>query len=148
MVQKVCELIAEGKNPAEIERIDGMPSARTIANWTWQHPEFYVEFDKAREFGTHAMAYKCAQDIEACGRDPNELSKLKIKMDFYKWFIGKLNQKKYGERTTVMGDKDNPLTIGLAQTLDERIAARTAKKAIEQSVIMPIIDAESVEIES
>ncbi len=148
MVKTVCELIAEGKNPAEIEKIEGMPTARTLANWTWQHPEFYEAFDKAREFGTHAMAYKCAQDIETVGKDPNDINKLKIKLDFYKWFIGKLNQKKYGDKTTIAGDKDNPLTLSLANTLDERIAARTAKKAIEQSIAMPIIDAESIEIES
>ncbi len=150
MVKKVCDLIAEGKNTNEIGRMEGMPSASTIASWTWTYPEFYELFDKAREFGTHAMAYKCAEDIESCPKDAGALAKLKIKMDFYKWFIGKLNQRKYGDRTTIAGDKENPLMLTLAATLDDRIAARQARHTIEHEsnrLALPVVDGESVESE-
>ena len=145
MVKTVCLLMAEGKTPADIEKMEGMPTARTLANWTWEHPEFYELFDKAREFGTHAMAYNCAEAIEKCPANTDSLAKLKIKMDFFKWFIGKLNQRKYGDRTVIAGDKDNPLTISLASALDHAIAARQARITIDhepnESVLaLPVVE--------
>lgn len=140
LAEKVCLLLVEGNTVAEIERMEGMPSARSIWRWAWKHPDFYEALDKAREFGAHAMNYKLLQRIEDSELTPGALIKLKILTDQYRWFIGKLNQRKYGERTTIAGDKDNPLTLNIASALDARIAAARAAPVIEHTKALPIID--------
>lgn len=142
MSEKICLLLAEGYSVNEIERMEKMPCAQTIFRWAWQHPEFYEVFDKAREFGTHAMNYKLLQQIEDSEPvTPGEIAKLKILVDQYRWFIGKINQRKYGERTTIAGDKDSPIQLNLASALDNRIAAARAAPVIEhESVALPVID--------
>ena len=154
MAKKVCNLLAEGKTVSDIEKMDGLPCSATIFNWTWQHPEFYEMFDKAREFGTHALAYRLGKDIEECANNPMALTKLKLHIEHWRWFIGKCNQRKYGDKTIISGDKDNPLTLNLANMMDGKLAERAARRSATPVLehmpnipILPIIDQvpESVE---
>ncbi len=141
LAEKVCLLLVEGHTVAEIERMEGMPSARSIWRWAWKNPDFYEALDKAREFGTHAMNYKLLQLITETDTTPGELMKLKILTDQYRWFIGKINQRKYGDRTTIAGDKDNPLALNIASALDLRIAAARAAPTVEhEAKALPMID--------
>lgn len=141
MAEKVCLLLIEGKTVSEIERMEGMPSSASIFRWAWKNPEFYEAFDKAREFGTHAMNYKLLQRLEDSDTTPGELMKLKLITDQYRWFIGKINQRKYGDRTTIAGDKDNPIALNIASALDNRIAAARSAPAIEhESRVLPVIE--------
>jgi hypothetical protein len=140
IVNKILDLLSCGKSIVDIEKIDGMPTRQCIFTWCCKYPDFYDAFDKAREFGAHAMAEQAADRIETCPSDPMELTKLRLYLEHMRWYIGKLNQRKYGEKTIISGDKDNPLTLNLAHTLDERIAARAARHTIEHTAKTLVID--------
>lgn len=141
MAEKICERLACGASVADIEKTEGFPSSTTIFHWTHKYPEFYDMFDKAREFGSHAVAYRVIEDIKSTANNKEAISKLKIWVDYWKWYLGKINQRKYGDSTTIKGDKDNPLTINIAAALDHAIAQRDAGLTIEHqpSQIMPIV---------
>ncbi len=141
---KICELLAQGEFVQDVAKLDGMPTVQAIWSWSWKHPEFYEALDKAREFGAHAMNYKLMEKIQDVKMDKDEIARLKILVDQWRWFIGKINQRKYGDNMTIKGDADNPIQLTLATALDARIAAARAAPVIEHessSAALPVIDA-------
>lgn len=133
----------------EIERMDGMPDRDTIFKWGWKDESFWQAVEKAREYGMHALAEKLNQQIDDTEVGPGELAKLKIKADHMRWFIGKINQRKYGDRTTIAGDKDNPIALNIASALDLRIAAARAMPVIEHDArALPVIELQPEDVAS
>lgn len=136
MREKICEMLAKGYSMTDIARLPDMPTRESIWHWCYKDDSFFQAVEKAREFGMHAFTEKLNQAIEDAELGPGELAKLKIKADHMRWFIGKINQRKYGERTTIAGDKDNPLTLNIASALDARIAAARAAPVIEHAPVV------------
>lgn len=148
IVDKLCELVSCGSNLHKIEKMEGMPTRAAVYLWMAKYPDFRDRYETARIARLETREDEFREAIENTALTVPALKKLELWLKMEMWVMEKINPRKYGQRTVLAGDKDNPLTLNLANTLDERIAARTAKKTIEQSIGMPVIDAESVEIES
>ena len=129
--RKVCELIATGMTPSKISELDGMPSADSVYKWCIRHPDFLKIYDEAREKQMEVYSNQIIDLSDNVRADADCVAKAKLQLHARQWLMGKLKPKKYGDSTTIKGDKDNPLTIGLAAALDTAIAQRAAGKTIE-----------------
>lgn len=131
--EEIADLIANGATLKEIEDKTSV-SRVTIFTWMWKHPEFYQMWDKAKEFGTHAMNEIDAEMIKTCPNDANSIAKLRLYLEHRRWQIGKYNQRKYGDKITA----EVNVTNNLASALDQAIAARAASKTIDHVPSNPV----------
>lgn len=150
ITKRICDEIAGGKSLARLcKEADWMPEEKTVYRWMWDHPEFLKAYDIAKEKQMEVYANQIIDLTDDCPRDADAVAKAKLQVYARQWVMGKLKPKKYGERTTIAGDKDNPLTINLAAVLDERIAAAAAHKTIDhepaEALILPVIDIDMAE---
>lgn len=60
--------------------------------------------------------------------DQENINRSRLRVDTRKWLMSKLAPKKYGDRTVLAGDPENPINVSLADAIS---AAR--KRASERS---------------
>lgn len=132
---RVCSQIAGGKSIRQIcNGVEDMPSATTIYNWLYKQKEFIEQYANAREAQSEFYAQDIIDLADSCGLSQEEVAKCKLQIDSRKWIASKLKPKKYGDSTTIKGDKENPLDIGLAALLDVAAVRRTAIAQAPESV--------------
>jgi hypothetical protein len=130
----ICALLAEGKSLRAICAQEGMPAMSSVLLWVVKgarNHEIYKAFSEqyrdAREaqaelFGDElidisdeeSLTSRRAEDGETVCFDNVQRSKLRV--DTRKWVMSKLLPKKYGEKVTLAGDKDNPIEISDAKS--------------------------------
>ena len=150
LAKDICKRIAEGFSVAVICQAPDMPHETTIYGWLIDRPDFLAMYDIAKEKQMEIYANQLIDLADNCRADADAVAKAKLQIFARQWVMGRLKPKKYGDKTTIAGDRDNPLIMTLAATLDSRIASRQAQKAIEHApppLSLPVLDAESVEIE-
>jgi hypothetical protein len=120
LIDEICDRIASGEPLVRICREDGMPRIVTVYRWLNKYPEFSNLYAKAKDAAADTLAEEI-QDIsdsmpmettdkEGNTRfDPAYIQWMRLRVDARKWVAAKLKPKKYGERTTITGDADNPL---------------------------------------
>ena len=106
LADKVCELLMDGYSLRKIEAIAGMPKRLTILKWLRENESFQTQYAHAREEQADCLADEML-DIADSSDLPSDDRRVKI--DTRKWYAGKLRPKKYGDSTTLKGDKENPL---------------------------------------
>lgn len=117
--------------PSKISEMPDMPTANTIYTWLIRYPDFLAIYDIAREKQMEVYSNEIIDLSTNVKPDLDHVAKAKLQIYARQWLMGKLKPKKYGDRTIIAGDKDNPLTISLAAALDTAIAHRAAGKVIE-----------------
>ena len=125
IADKICARISEGEGLKTMCREDGMPGWRTVYDWIQKYPEFAAAMERARELGADAIAAECLEiaDTPLEGEERIEkddgrieikrgdmLGHRKLQIDTRLKLLAKWHPKKYGERTTLAGDPDAPLT--------------------------------------
>lgn len=126
---KICERITGGESLLDICRDDDMPSRSTVLRWQYEFPAFEAAYARAREGRGDWRTEKMRQVIEDMRNGDIDPHMAKVELDMQKWLAGKDNPRKYGDSTTIKGDKDNPLTIqALATALDDRMRTRIEHK--------------------
>ena len=120
----ICEHLADGTSLRAICRLDGMPSTSTVCKWLSLRSTFAEQYTRAREAQADALfdeildiadthergekrTTKADGAVETVEADMIEHRKLRI--DARKWMAGKLRPKKYGDKTLIGNDPDNPL---------------------------------------
>ncbi len=142
----ICRQIAAGKSLRAICEAEGMPDESTVRAWAIEDVGgFYPHYARAREI----QAEKWADEIieisdDSSGdigtdEDGNEIvnhdvvQRSRLRVDTRKWVLSKVLPKKYGESTTIKGDKDNPLTVqALATALDASMQRRLTHKPSDE----------------
>ncbi len=143
----ICARLADGESLRSICRDDSMPHVSTVLRWV-AHPdrkEFRDQYAHAREVGLEQMADEILEIADETAFDTiatkdgfkadNEwIQRSKLRVDARKWILSKQLPKKYGDRTTLAGDPDNPLMEPLDDTqraakLKAILAAAEARKA-------------------
>lgn len=126
LAAEICRRIGEGETLQSICLLDGMPAVRTVNDWTVQFPAFGADFAQARARGFDAIAAQTLEiaddarndfmkqvrggaEVEVLDTEHIQRSKLRIETRLK--LLAKWDPKRYGERTTLAGDPDNPLTV-------------------------------------
>lgn len=143
MGMNICMQLASGKSLREICRSEGMPDESTVRGWAMDNVGgFHPHYARAREIQAERWAEEIitiSDDMhgDIKGEDENGdpianhefIARAKLRVDTRKWVLSKILPKKYGESTTIKGDKDNPLTVqALSSALDDRVKHRIEHK--------------------
>lgn len=116
---RVCELIAEGNTLVDTAEQVGFRTI-TINEWLMRDKDFASAYHEAREKQADVRADQIVSIADDESLSPESR---KVRIDARKWVASKLQPKRYGDRTILAGDKDNPLVmVGLR--LDQAIARR------------------------
>ena len=115
-VDEVLKHLADGVPLTYLARMDGMPDADTILLWQKAGDERSERIARARELGED---YRAARAVERAmaAEDP---AKGRLAFDAERWWLSKVSPKRYGDKTTIAGDKDNPLALAV-QMIERRI---------------------------
>ena len=142
----ICARLADGESLRSICRDDSMPHVSTVLRWvaSKDHQEFREQYAHAREVGLEQMADEILEIADETAFDTiatkdgfkadNEwIQRSKLRVDARKWILSKQLPKKYGDRTTLAGDPDNPLMEPMDDTqraakLQAILAAAKARK--------------------
>lgn len=131
LAKKICALVSQGFTIAKACESPGMPSSVSVYGWLGLHSEFSEWYTEAKIKQMEVWGEQIIDLTDNCPRDADAVAKAKLQVYARQWVMAKLKPKKYGERTTIAGDKDNPLTVNLSHALDTAILARARGKTIE-----------------
>lgn len=110
IADNICELLAQGKSLVKICQ-DLDIGYTTVRQWLKAHEEFARNYTLAREDQGDYIADE-TMDI---ADDPTiPADEKRIRIDTRKWYAGKLKPKKYGDKTLLGSDPDNPLPASSA----------------------------------
>lgn len=135
LAAEVCERLSNGEPLRQICRDEHMPAWTAIYNWAAQDTVLSERIAQARDVGYDAIAEDCLNiaDTALMGEEETSsangltitrkdmLGHRKLQIETRLKLLAKWNPKKYGERTTITGDKENPLHI--ENNVDEKFAA-------------------------
>lgn len=125
IAERICDLIAtsdKGLDRICTENPD-LPHRDTIRLWCWKHPDFYVQYKRAREMQQLWMGEKALQVaadgtndifIDDDGKvrvDTDVIQRSRLIVDTIKWQASKLAPKVFGDKIDVNHDvpADSPL---------------------------------------
>ncbi len=109
------------------------PDPATFYRWMLSHAELREIYTRAKDEQLQILADEIQQiadepqpgEIVTLKGDEREvkiadmLEHRKLRIESRKWLLAKLAPKKYGDRTVLAGDPENPLAIGLASRISE-----------------------------
>lgn len=126
LANKICQRIAEGDSVRTIVKDDDMPSSSTIFRWLLDesHKPFWEQYEKARNIqaelmfeelidiaddGSNDWVIREGKDGEEWWQQNGEaLGRSRLRVDTRKWYLSKIVPKKYGDKTILSNDPDNP----------------------------------------
>jgi hypothetical protein len=127
--EAICDRLADGESLHSICRDPKMPPRWTIRSWAEDesHP-FARQYAHAREIGYHQLAEEILEIADDATNDYIErmtesgsqvivdhdhISRSRLRVETRKWILSKQLPKIYGDKLTLKGDKDSPLTAKL-----------------------------------
>lgn len=121
LAEEIIQRLSEGEPLRQICRDNHMPEWRTIYHWMERDPELTSAIARARELGQDAIAEDILREIqdeperilsEGGGRiDSGYVQLIRARADIKLKLLAKWNPKKYGDRTTLAGDAENPVVV-------------------------------------
>jgi hypothetical protein len=121
IADEICESIIEGKSLRGICAGDAMPNRSTVLRWLDENEDFAAKYARAREFQGDYMDDLILEAAEAT--DSENAPAQRVRIDAYKWRASKLKPKRYGDKTLVGSDPDNPLPAGFQVLFEKPDAA-------------------------
>lgn len=114
--------VSEGKTLRDFCRQDGMPGYNALYTWLAEDPVFEGLFARARVVGHDAIADECLaladkeplEVFDEAGNrryDPASIAWKKNQIETRLKLLAKWNPKKYGDKTIVAGDADQPVVV-------------------------------------
>jgi len=112
--RKVMDLMEQGQSMRKACAHLGYAPSMFI-RWVDAAPDLQEQYARARERLLDLQAEELEEIGERAARAvlPVEVAGLRLLSDNRKWLLSKLAPKKYGDRTTLAGDAENPLTLTL-----------------------------------
>lgn len=130
----ICERIADGESLRSICSDDELPSKSTVCKWLGKQPDFADQYARAREAQADTLVDEMLDIADDARNDWMErrddeggnlgwkengeaMRRSQLRIDARKWIAGKMRPKKYGDKTILGNDPDNPLPAGFSVTL-------------------------------
>jgi hypothetical protein len=108
----ICTKMLEGRTLTQVCEMQGMPPRTTVSRWRSMYPEFEQQIRIAQKMA----AEKYHDDVAHSVEEEKELGKdlvpaAKMAFDKRKWLAEKNDPDRYGPRTKVSGDVEQPITV-------------------------------------
>lgn len=132
LVDSICDEIAGGRSLKSICEDDEMPDKATVFRWIGKHPEFRDKYARACEERTYAMAEEALEIADDSGVDVSvddeghytvngeAINRARLRIDTRKWFVSKMNPKKFGDRQAyeLTGKDGGPIEHAVSDPTD------------------------------
>lgn len=128
LADKICERLVEGQSLRAICADETMPGVSTVCRWLGKHTEFREQYARAREAQADTLADEILDIADDAVNDWMErrrqdgsvdevvnaehIQRSRLRVDSRKWLAAKLQPKKYGDKSLIGSDPDNPLPDG------------------------------------
>jgi len=111
---KICQRISEGESLRSICKDKKLPSARMVAYWLAdeRYGDFLQQYMRAKEQQADNIFEEILEIVDDSDKDVQDR---RLRMDARKWMAGKLRPKKYGDKTILAGDEENPLAVSIIE---------------------------------
>jgi hypothetical protein len=133
LADEICHRLSGGESLRSICADPRIPSQQTVYSWLIKKPAFLEKYTRAREAQAETMADEIVAIADETpittpvyNKDGEQID-IKLdsayvqwqrqRIDARKWTASKLRPKKYGDRTLVAGDAENPLQVGINETV-------------------------------
>jgi hypothetical protein len=129
-MQEICTRTEAGESLSAICEEVHMPSRMCFYAWLKKDPEFEEMHRQAMVARTERYAEETTLLADEARRAPPELTQAyRLAVEQRRWITGKLMPKKYGDKVTLAGDADNPLSVDIrgASELLSKIRGGDAK---------------------
>lgn len=137
VIGAICDRLALGESVSAVFRKPepGYPSETTFWRWLNADPELKKLYEAGVERRSEKYAEEVVEITDAAGSvllhpetgdpilrpdgtpvmvlDRVAIEHAKLRADARKWVASRLLPKRYGDRTTIAGDADNPLTVDI-----------------------------------
>lgn len=128
VIARVVEGLAKGIPLTVLCAYEDMPTPATIRLWRDEDETFAIAYARAREDGFDAIAEEClaiadntTHDTRLTGKDEGErevantewITRSRLRVETRLKLLAKWDPKRYGDRTLVGSDPDNPLPAGV-----------------------------------
>ena len=135
IADEICSQIVLGSSLRTICKAESMPCVATIFNWFRTQKGFLEQYEKAKESQADTLAEdildiaddgvndwmaKNAPDDPGYSYNGEHVQRSRLRVDARKWIASKLKPKKYGDRTTLAGDDNAPLSISIKKFVVEK----------------------------
>lgn len=108
VADRICEELAIGKSLRSVCLSEDMPAIRTIFNWFRSHPEFLLQYEKAKQESADAMSEEVLEIAD--NENMEDVQRARLRVDTRKWLMAKMKPKKYGDKMDVTTD-GKPLNV-------------------------------------
>lgn len=133
LADEICQALATGvKGLARLcDENPAWPGSTTIWRWLNQYPDFWDKYVLAKQFQSHVVL-DGVLDLADKATDKDSAAGIRIRVDTRFRLAGQLHPKRYGNTTTLKGDKENPL-IPETQAVSPLEAARAVLFMVEKA---------------
>lgn len=124
----ICERLIDGQSLRKICLDPDMPNAATVCRWLAkeENEAFREQYAHARDAQADTLADEILdiaddgsndwmgdkEDEEGVRYNGDAVQRSKLRVDARKWLAAKMKPKKYGDKTLIGSDPDNPLPAG------------------------------------
>lgn len=112
-IEEMIERMGQGETLTSISSDPRMPSMASMMRWEDEQDELGARITCARARGWTARAEQAVTRAQTA----SDASLGRLDFDAERWFLGKMHPKKFGDKTLVGSDPDNPLPQGFSVTL-------------------------------
>ena len=144
---RICERTSEGDSLKQICQGEEMPSRRTVYSWLASRAEFEVMHNAARKEHAHAEFERMhAIADEPPDRDDKQnismgwVQNQRVRLDTRKWTLARMDPKKYGDETRIVGAGGDPLVLNPLSEMEmaRRIAFALTKAGQSDPAAIPL----------
>lgn len=128
LADRICELLADGQSMRKVCENDWAPDKASVFRWLRKYPEFCDQYTRAKEESADSMSDDMNDIADDARNDWMErldeegkpkgwqvngehIQRSRLRIETRKWLASKLKPKKYGDKTTLAGDPDNPIQV-------------------------------------
>lgn len=98
LAKKICVEVSNGSNLNRLGLKKTFPPKNTMETWRLLHPEFNVQYERAREERADWRANQMDQDIQDLKKGDLDWQTARLSIDNHKWQAGKEKPTYYGDR--------------------------------------------------
>ena len=124
---RICDLVAMGSTIPEVAAMSGMPTARQIAAWRRQHPEFRDAYEEARASRADARSDRVDQALNDLRAGKITAADCRVIVETELKMAGKENPARFGDRSvadiTVRPGAPAPESADVTKTWIARVVA-------------------------